>query len=182
MAAPIKGNAHKAKSTRCASLSARRAVAVSVLTLGLAGCAAYGPGDLRPGDRAEQVLASMGAPTAKARRPDGGWRWVYARGPMGRHTWMLDLGPDGLLAGWTQVLGEDNFARVVPGMREQEIEALLGPPGDRKALALGGRRVWWWRYPTFDCKLFMVTFDAAGLALDAGYGPDPDCEANDYPS
>jgi hypothetical protein len=137
------------------------AAALAALAL-LAGCAvlpgAYGPGPLRAGDSAAAVRDRMGVPTEQLSRPDGTQRWVYARGPMGRHTWMVDVGADGRVTQLFQALEPARFATVAAGSPEAEVRSRLGPPAEQRRLA--------------------VTLDRAGRVLDAGYIPDPLCDVD----
>jgi hypothetical protein len=150
--------------------------------LGLAGCAigpgSYGPGKLRAGDPADQVRARMGVPTEQIKRADGTQRWVYARGPMGKHTWMIDVSADGRVLEWHQALEPARFEAIVPGMPEAELRSRLGPPAERRQLAMEGRKLLAWRYPTYECSWFAVTLSSAGQVIDAGYTPDPVCDVD----
>ena len=49
----------------------RRLAAVALSALALAACTAYGPGDVRTGQSADDVARSMGAPTARYPQPGG---------------------------------------------------------------------------------------------------------------
>ena len=142
---------------------------------GIAGCAGYDPGPLKPGDSEAAVVARMGPPTERVRR-DGGERLVYARGPMGQHTWMVELGSDGRVGRIYQALEPARLAAVKPGMSQDDLRDQLGPPSEQRALAFEGRRLWAWRYPTYECSWFVVTLNAGGRVLDAGYMPDPRCD------
>lgn len=155
----------------------RRLLAAAALGL-LAACASYGPGALRPGMSAAEVEAGLGPPTARHPRPEGGTRLEFARGPFGKHTFMVDLGPDGRVQRWQQVLTEANFAQIVPGMGQAELRYRLGQPGDVMGIWRGAT-VWSWRYETPFCQWFRVTVEPGGTVRDAGYGPDPLCEVND---
>lgn len=163
--------------TRIRSSRSLTAAAIAALLAGCAGgWSAYGPGPLRPGDSASALRQRMGPPTEQLRRADGGERWVYARGPMGRHTWMIDVTPDGRVGGWFQALEPSRFATIVRGMSEADVRAAIGPPGEQRRLALEGRRLLSWRYPTYDCLMFTVTLNAIGQVIDAGDIPDPACD------
>lgn len=148
----------------------------------LAGCAAldagYGPGPLRPGDGVQAVVARMGQPTERLPRAGGGERLVYARGPQGVHTWMIDVGTDGRVQVIDQVLTMANFARIQPGMSEAQLRALIGPPSEQRALAIEQRRLLAWRFPTYDCLWYAVTLNALGRVLDAGTMTDPRCDVD----
>lgn len=166
---------------RCGRVRSLTAAALVALSL-LGGCAvlpgAYGPGPLRAGDAAAAVRERMGAPTEQIRRADGTERWVYARGPLGRHTWMVDVGADGRVAQLFQALEPARFATIVRGTTEAEVRSRLGPPAEQRQLALEQRRLLTWRYETYDCLLFAVTLNRIGQVLDAGYMPDPLCDVD----
>jgi hypothetical protein len=49
--------------------------------------------------------------------PDGTQRLEFARGPFGRHTYMVDLDAQGRVANVEQVLDARHFARVTPARR-----------------------------------------------------------------
>jgi hypothetical protein len=140
------------------------------------GCAAYGPGDLRPGMARAEVQASMGPPTLTLPSPGGGTRLVFARGPQGRHTWLVDLDAVGRVAGWRQALGEAQFAQLSPGATEAEVLYAYGPPAQRRARGLRPGSLWSWRYPTNDCLWWQVEFDERGVALGGSYATDPACD------
>jgi hypothetical protein len=145
----------------------------------LAGCAAYGPGALKPGDDEAAVVRSMGAPTARHPLPDGVTRLVYARGPEGLHTWMVELGADGRVLRWHQALGEAAFERITLGMTADTLLRDFGPPALRQPLGWQPWVVWSWRYPTFDCRWFQVTLDDRQRVVQSGYAPDPRCDIVD---
>ncbi len=144
----------------------------------LAGCASYGTGSLRAGLGADEVIADMGPPTGRYRLPDGGERLEFARGPFGKHTFMVDLGADGRARRWEQVLREDRFNEVVPGMSREALLLRLGHPSEVYGIWRGAS-VWAWRYESPFCQWFQVTVEPDGTVRDAGYGPDPLCEVND---
>ena len=63
--------------------------AVSVVLL--SACSGYSPGDLRVGASETDFRTHMGEPTARYALADGGSKIEYARGPMGKHTYMIDV-------------------------------------------------------------------------------------------
>lgn len=144
----------------------------------LAACSSYGPGVLRPGLSAAQVEADMGPPTGRYPRPEGGTRLEFARGPFGKHTYMVDLDRTGQVERWEQVLREEVFNQVVPGMRSSDLRYRLGQPSNLMGIWRGAT-VWSWRYESPFCIWFRVTVEPDGTVRDSGYGPDPPCEVND---
>lgn len=160
------------------------ALAGLLLPLFLAGCVAYAPGALPAGSTAEALHQRMGEPTARHALPDGGIRLEYARGPAGLHTYMIDLDAAGRVLGWRQVLDEAGFAAVRPGLSREEVRRLLGTPTQEQVFERLDQRVWSYRWASWDCTWFQVTF---GLASDrvreTGSGPDPRCDVpDDQPS
>lgn len=145
----------------------------------LTGCSAYGPGDLRPGDAQTRVLASMGEPTARYALNGGAARLVYARGPMGQHTWMVDVGADGRVAGVKQVLGEAQFSLLPVGITSDELLREFGPPAHRRGGGRAGGEVWSYRYPTFECRWFQVSLGDDRRVQGGSYGTDPMCDPDE---
>ncbi|MEK8030301.1 hypothetical protein AACH06_05645 [Ideonella sp. DXS29W] len=150
------------------------------VALALAGCASlrYAPADLPAGASMQQVQSQLGEPTGRYPRPEGGERLEFARGPYGRHTYMVDLDAGGRVLQWTQVLREDVFNEVAPGLSASDLRYKLGRPAKQFGIWRGAT-VWAWRYETPFCQWFMVTVEPSGVVRDAGYGPDPICEVNE---
>lgn len=147
----------------------------------LAGCMSYGPQTLTPGTTLETARQSLGAPTGEFTQPDGGRRVEYARGPLGRHTYMLDFDASGRLLRWEQVLTEAKFNTIQPGMDGREVQELIGHSFEQRVVGIAERRqtVWAYRYETSFCQWFQVGIDKQGKVMDTSYGPDPLCEAHD---
>ena len=142
----------------------------------LGGCAStYGPQSLGSGATINETLAKMGSPTARYAR-EGGERVEFARGPYGKHTYMLDFDAQGRLAHWDQVLTEQNFNTVREGETREQVLLAIGHPSDIRALPVQGRTLWSYRYDAVFCKWFQVGLDASNKVVDTGYGPDPLCD------
>ncbi|AIO42612.1 smpA / OmlA family protein [Burkholderia cenocepacia] len=92
------------------------------------------------------VRGTMGKPETERTFTDGSKRLEYPRGPMGNQTWFVDLDASGHYMGATQVLTAENFAKVTPGMNEDEVRRLLGKPGDIAQYPLKPETVWSWRW------------------------------------
>jgi hypothetical protein len=156
----------------------------AVLLLG--GCEAmrtYGPPrELRAGDSAAQAQQALGAPTARRALPEGGTRLEFARGPFGRHTWMVDLDAAGRVTRWFQALDEAAFARVAPGQSADALLLALGRPSHRRSGGWQDGEVWSWRYEAVFCQWFEVSVKD-GRVVDAAYTPDPLCDVggDDHP-
>lgn len=142
----------------------------------LGGCATrYGPGSLASGASAADITRALGAPTGRHARP-GGERLEYARGPYGRHTYMLDVDAQGRLTGWEQVLTEPRFHDIRVGMTREEVLAAIGRPSDVRTLGFQQRQLWSYRYEGPFCTWFQVGLDRGDTVVDTGYGPDPRCD------
>jgi hypothetical protein len=168
----------------CGRWCASRLLALSVLAAATlaAGCAGYGPSAVRPGQTAAEVADSMGPATGRYTMPDGRTRLEYARGPMGRHTWMIDLDAQGRVVGWEQVLDERRFTQVVDGLSSDELLRLIGRPAERRHGGWQGGEVWSYRYFTNDCLWFQVSVDDNRRVKGGGtYGVDPICDAPSDP-
>jgi hypothetical protein len=126
-----------------------------------AGCASYSGAGLRPGEATEaQVVATMGPAAASFEQPDGSRRLAFPRGPLGTQTYMADVGRDGRLLAISQVLSDDTFHRIQPGLTRGDVLRLIGPPGNTMRFASGHDA---WDYRFVDTwgytAIFSVTFD-----------------------
>ncbi len=162
-------------------MKTRFATASVLAVAALAACTSYGPQSLAPGAPVETVRQSLGVPTGEFAQPDGGRRLEYARGPFGRHTYMLDFDASGRLLRWEQVLTEAKFNTIAAGMEGRDVQALIGHSFDQRVVGVAERRqtVWAYRYETPFCQYFQVGIDSQGKVMDTSYGPDPLCESLD---
>ncbi|WP_157271042.1 hypothetical protein [Azohydromonas aeria] len=145
----------------------------------LSGCATYSPAKVTPGMDAAQVQQLMGGPpNARHANPGGGTRLEYARGPMGFHTYMIDLDPGGRVTGWQQVLTENNFNAITPGMPVQEMLRRIGRPAYVRGGGWQPGQVWSYRYEGPFCLWWQISV-VGDRTADAAYGPDPRCERNE---
>jgi hypothetical protein len=147
------------------------------LAVALAACAGYGPTNIGAGSTVEEVQAQMGAPTGRYAVPQGGTRLEYARGPYGKHTFMIDVDAQGRVTSVQQVLTEANFGAVVPGMPRDEVLLRLGRPSETRSGGWQGGEVWSYRYDWTFCQWFQVSV-LDGRVRDAAYAPDPMCDAD----
>lgn len=159
----------------------RALLVTSALALGqflgqLAGCA-YPVSGMPVGGTADELTQRAGPPTGRYQR-DGQTRWEYATGPMGKHTWMVDLDATGKVQQVRQVLTEAEFAKVQPGQRSDDLLWMLGRPSETQAI-MRGATLWEYRYFVNACFWFVVTVEPDGTVRDSGYTPDPRCEAGD---
>jgi outer membrane protein assembly factor BamE (lipoprotein component of BamABCDE complex) len=68
------------------------------------------------------------SPAAKIAMPDGTERRFYTSGPMGSTTFRVDVSNTGAVLARKQVLSDDVFNTIRPGMHASEVFALIGPP------------------------------------------------------
>jgi len=140
----------------------------------VAGCALPPPA---PGTGEADLRQRWGAPTDTHVLPDGGRRLEYATGPMGRSTWMIDLGADGRVRQARQVLSPESlWALPVGTLDRQALRRELGRPGEVRGVH-GGGETWFWRYETNDCLWLAASIDREGRFTGGALLPDPACDA-----
>ena len=136
--------------------------------IALSGCASYDGYSLRAGASTEgEVRGVMGVPALEFTGDDGARRLVYPRGPLGTQTFVARMGQDGVLQEMKAVLSDDTFNRIRPGLAEQDILRMIGPPGETMHFARSDTTAWdyryvdTWGYPA----VFSVTFDNKGVVV-----------------
>jgi hypothetical protein len=156
---------------------AARLIATATATAALLGACAI---PFKPGQTEAEVIAAAGPPTGRYVMPDGTRRLEYATGPMGRHTWMVDLDAQGRVQQVEQVLSEMTFLKITDGMARDDVLRLIGRPAHRQREWMN-KETWFWRYPTNDCLWVGVTMLPPDWKVQhgAGYLPDPICDRND---
>ena len=140
----------------------------------LAACAGYGPGDLRPGQSEAELRARMGEPTGRYALADGGAKIEYARGPMGKHTYMVDVDAAGRVRGWEQVLTEARFEALPIAAPQADVRQQLGRPSETRVGWRGVGEVWSYRYESLFCRWFQVWL-VEGRVREAAFAEDPMC-------
>lgn len=142
----------------------------------LAACAGtYSPSSIAPGTPVAEVRSALGPPTGEYPGPNGTRRLEYAKGPYGLHTFMVDIGADGKMLKWEQVLDRAHFDTVRVGMSSEELFYRLGRPAEISTLPYQNRRLLSYRYDAIFCEWFQVSLNPRGEVVDVGYGPDPIC-------
>jgi hypothetical protein len=134
-----------------------RAAALIALAFVAAGCANFSA--LSPGDSALTVEARVGAPGTVWKNADGSEVWEYPLGPSGVQTFMIDVGADRTVQAVRQVLREEYFSKVVPGMSRDEVRRLLGRPKEVWYFPGRDEEVLTWRYLEVNYRFFNVLFD-----------------------
>lgn len=145
-----------------------------IASLALAGCAGYSPGNLRVGASEAELRALMGEPTGRYALSQGS-QVEYARGPMGKHTYMVEIDASGRVAGWQQVLTEANFEAVAVGAAPADVRHLLGRPSETRTGWRGVGEVWSYRYDALFCRWFQIWL-VEGRVREASYAVDPSCD------
>ncbi|MCC7152302.1 MAG: hypothetical protein IT501_09875 [Rubrivivax sp.] len=161
-----------------------RAVLVLAAAL-LAACAAFQGPQLALGQTEADVVAQLGPPSDRFAMPDGVQRLQWVTGPLGRQTWMVDIGPDGRSRWFAQVLTRAHlfeFAQRAQGMTIPQLLRELGRPAEQRRNGWGSGQTWSWRYVTYDCLWWQVSIDKDGKVTGAGEGIDPLCDVDDRPS
>lgn len=151
--------------------------ALLVAALGwLGGCDYVAQKELVPGvsTRAD-VERLMGKPRMVWDEPDGRTLLEYVRAPAGHDTWMVEIGPDGKYVRMRNLLTEDNFARVRPGMSRDEVRRLLGAPTEQVRFERRQEDVWSWRFMADQNRstFFNVHFGYDGRVRSTSRSPDP---------
>ena len=139
----------------------------------------YAPPANLSGLTADQLVAQMGPPETRRAIDGGGTRLEFPRGPYGLHTWFVDLDATGRAVRAEQVLTEQNFNRINPGMSEDEVRRLLGRPGEVDGLARSRGTVWSYRFVNPFCRWFQVEISQERTVRSAGYGEPPECSRRD---
>ena len=140
----------------------------------LTSCSSYSPTSEMTGLPSDAVIQRMGAPTIRM-SDDNGLRLFFARGPFGKHTYIIYFSSEDKLIRSEQVLTEPMFSLIKPGMTKLEVLNLIGPS---KIIMGGGKRswtVWSYRYENSLCRWFQVEFNSADLVKSAEYGRPPEC-------
>jgi hypothetical protein len=102
----------------------------AALIAAVSACASYSGRNLVPGkSTAAEVEATMGKPAELVSLVGGDVLWQYPRGPAGRQTYAVRLGPDNVVREVSQVLTMQNLAQLVPGeSTPEDAKRVLGPP------------------------------------------------------
>lgn len=143
-------------------------IACVIVAAVLPACDAITFEKLRPGvSTALEVRDLMGAPTMEWKEADGSVVWEYPRTPNGVENFMITIGPDKVLREIRQVLTDENFARVSPGMSKEDIRRLLGKPASEVYFERKKELVWDWKTKSEGNSewFFNVHFDEAGRVL-----------------
>lgn len=157
------------------------AMALLVMLLS-AGCATYSPRSFAPGTPVGTVTRAMGSPSGEYVLPEGARRLEFARGPYGKHTYMVDFDAQGGLRGFEQVLTEARFNAIREGMTAEQVLMQIGHSLEKRMVGIAEKKqiVWAYRYDNPFCQWFQVGMDLQqARVIDTAYGPDPMCDKSD---
>jgi len=157
----------------------RRIVILSLIGLSiLTACGGYAPPANVSGISRDDLVAQMGPPDT-VRQTATGSRLEFPRGPMGHHTWFIDLDASGHASHAEQVLTESNFNQITPDMTQEEVRQRLGRPSETQGLARSRGVVWSYRYENQFCQWFQIEIAQDGKVRSTGYGEPPECNKRD---
>jgi outer membrane protein assembly factor BamE (lipoprotein component of BamABCDE complex) len=108
-----------------------------VALLVVAGCAARIDSTVRPGMSQADVTRVGGKPFSEGRLPSGESYWDYTLQPSGYYTFRVRFGPDGTVRDVRNLMTQQNFVNLKPGMTEAEVVGVLGPARMRERYWLG---------------------------------------------
>lgn len=96
----------------------------------------------------DELIARLGPPARRWPVEGGGERLAFTTAPRGIHTWMAVADGVGRVRSVENVLDMPHFARIQPGMGEDEVMREIGPPYPYWTVTYPARneRVWEWRY------------------------------------
>ncbi len=141
----------------------------------LAGCQTYGPSERFIGLSREQVIAQMGNPYPAPPDLSRAQRLDFPRGPFGKHTYSLQFDAEGKVVSYTQLLNEENFRQITPGMDVSEVIERIGMSRDQFGLARNRGYGWNFRYITPLGQGVQIGFTAENKVRSTGYGLPPEC-------
>ena len=142
------------------------------LALLVGGCASYDGRGLTPGSsNAQQAEELMGPAALRVTQPDGSTVLYFPRGPEGRHTYAVTVGPDGKMRSIDQRLTLANFNRMMVGKAtSKEVRELFGPadPHSMTYLTLSQREVWEYKWLDYQQKrVFWFQFSNDGILRES---------------
>lgn len=134
--------------------------------LWLAACDPQAIKELEEGVATEaDVVQRFGQPERVWPEAGGAKTFEYNRQPEGLRNYMITIGPDGKMSALRQVLAPHHFAKVQPGMAQEQVRRLLGKPARQITYQLKQETEWEWNWidpPTRE-MVFTVVFGPEGL-------------------
>jgi hypothetical protein len=141
----------------------------ALLTLAITACVTVESGfGVQPGiTSAEEVVRTKGPPAVEIANPDGSKNMAYPRGYFSGQTFMVRVGRDGLVQSVEQVLTDERFYRIVPGLTRDDVLRLIGPPVETMEFPRLEQVAWEYRYrDTWGYDAFLsVMIDTRGIVV-----------------
>ena len=141
----------------------------ALFALALAACATLEAGfGVQPGvTSAEEVVRMKGPPAVEIANPDGSKNMAYPRGYFSGQTFMVRVGRDGLVQSVEQVLNDERFYRIVPGITRDDVLRLIGPPIETMEFPRLQQVAWEYRYrDSWGYDAFLsVMIDTKGIVV-----------------
>ncbi|WDZ97672.1 outer membrane protein assembly factor BamE [Herbaspirillum sp. WKF16] len=108
------------------------------------------------------VRGVMGQPDTVWDDGNGARTLEYPKGPEGIRTWMFAIGASGTLIDYRQVLTQEHFDGIRPGMSADQVRRQFGRPRSVAQFTRKNEEVWDWKYRyVHEDRLFNVHFDLA---------------------
>lgn len=150
-------------------------LAIAAMALLMTGCMTYAPSNAFIGLSRSETISRLGQPNPMPPDLESARRLDFPRGPFGKHTYSVYFDERGKVSGFRQLLSEENFAKVVPGMDAGEVVSLIGISKDKFMLARNRGYVWNYRYETPLCFWFQIEFTLEDKVRSTGYSKPPEC-------
>ena len=158
-----------------------RLITAALAAVGFVGaCDLQNIAELEPGVSTDaDVREKFGQPEAVWEGADGAQIYEYNRQPEGVVNYMITVGADGVLVKVSQVLTQENFAQVQPGMAMEQVRRMLGKPRKVQTFPLNGETSQDWRFQPkgqTEPMIFSVAYDRDLRVIRTGTMPDPDLQ------
>jgi hypothetical protein len=138
------------------------------LLLLTAACAGYAPHDRLIGQPRTTLIAELGQPEREY--PSQELRKLhYPKGSAGLHTYFVYIDKSDKVTHWEQVLTEERFDRLAPGMALEQVIDTIGITRIRNQLAGDRGYVWYYRYQNTQCRSFVIEFTRDDVVRSSGY-------------
>ncbi len=120
------------------------------------------------------VRKHFGDPVTVVEKADGSKVMEYPRQPEGSTNYLITIGADGKMSALRQLLTPANFAKVLPGLSQDEVRVLLGKPAKTQRFALKpDEEIWDWRFIESGVpKVFSVIFGRDAKVMSSSVGND----------
>jgi hypothetical protein len=150
----------------------------SLLTL-LTGCNPLAVEQIKVGSSTRaDVLKLMGKPESIRKEESGPWAGAdlldYSGQPEGTQNWQILIGNDDIVKDLRKLLTPDNFAKVYPGMKFEDVRSLLGKPARTNTYALSPNKhvEWRWLQAPNELMIFTVEVDPQQRVVKASSARD----------